>query len=77
MKIRDYIELSSANLWKTKLRTFLTTFGVIIGIGALVSMVAFGTGMQKNVTNAFNAMELFNYLTVFPEPFSAEKNRKI
>jgi putative ABC transport system permease protein len=74
MKLKDYIELSSANLWKTKLRTFLTTFGVIIGIGALVSMLAFGTGMQKNVTNAFNAMELFNYLMVFPEPFSPKIN---
>lgn len=74
MKLKDYIELSFANLWKTKLRTFLTTFGVIIGIGALVSMLAFGTGMQKNVTNAFNAMELFNYLMVFPEPFSPKKN---
>jgi hypothetical protein len=49
MKLKDYIELSSANLWKTKLRTFLTTFGVIIGIGALVSMLAFGTGMQRKI----------------------------
>jgi len=64
MKISDYIEQSFANLWKKKLRTFLTTFGVVIGIGALVSMISFGKGVQKNVTDEFNKLELFNYISV-------------
>jgi putative ABC transport system permease protein len=64
MRISDYIEQSFANLWKKKLRTFLTTFGVVIGIGALVSMISFGKGVQKNVTNQFKEMELFNYISV-------------
>jgi putative ABC transport system permease protein len=67
MKLIDYIDLSFSNLWKRKLRTFLTTFGVIIGIGALVSMVSFGKGMQKNVSDQFENLELFNYVTVFSE----------
>jgi len=46
------ILLGLANLRRTGLRTFLTILGVIIGIGALTSMVSFGTGMQKNVTDA-------------------------
>ena len=66
MRISDYIEQSFSNLWKKKLRTFLTTFGVVIGIGALVSMVAFGTGIQKQVTDTFNELGLFNYVSVYP-----------
>ena len=65
MRISDYIEQSLSNLRKKKLRTFLTTFGVVIGIGALVSMFAFGKGMQKNFTDMFNKLELFNYVGVF------------
>ncbi len=67
MKFIDYIELSFSNLWKRKLRTFLTTFGVVIGIGALVAMISFGKGMQKNVSDQFENLELFNYVTVFSE----------
>jgi len=66
MKISDYLGLSISNLWKRKLRTFLTAFGVTVGIGALVAMVGFGKGMQKNVTESFASLDLFNSLTVFP-----------
>jgi putative ABC transport system permease protein len=66
MRISDYIEQSFSNLRKKKLRTFLTTFGVVIGIGALVSMFSFGKGVQKNVTDSFKKMGLFNYIAVFP-----------
>jgi putative ABC transport system permease protein len=65
LRLQDYAELALSNLWKRKLRTFLTTFGVIIGIGALVSMVSFGKGIQRNVTEGFQTLELFNYITVF------------
>ncbi|HUU19722.1 MAG TPA: FtsX-like permease family protein [Sedimentisphaerales bacterium] len=65
MKISDYIEQSFSNLRKKKLRTFLTTFGVVIGIGALVSMFSFGKGVQKNVTDSFKEMGLFNYIAVY------------
>ncbi len=66
MRIGDFIAFSVENLRKRKLRTFLTAFGVTIGIGALVSMLSFGKGMQKNVTEAFRAAELFHSLTVLP-----------
>jgi len=66
MRMTDYIEQSFSNLARRKLRTFLTTFGVVIGIGALVSMFAFGQGVQKNVTDKFKELELFNYVNVLP-----------
>jgi len=65
MRISDYIEQACGNLWKKKLRTFLTISGVVIGIGALVCMFAFGQGVQRNVTAQFNKLDLFNYINVY------------
>ena len=67
MKLRDLIVLALSNLKRTKLRTFLTTLGVIIGIGALVAMVSFGTGMQKNVSRMFLENDLFTSIYVTPQ----------
>jgi putative ABC transport system permease protein len=66
MRISDYIEQSFSNLWKKKLRTILTIFGVMIGIGALISMFSFGQGIQDNITKTFNELQLFNYVSVYP-----------
>ncbi len=65
MRVSDYIGQAGGNLWKKKLRTFLTTSGVVIGIGALVCMFAFGQGIQRNVTAQFNKLELLNYINVY------------
>jgi putative ABC transport system permease protein len=67
MRISDYIQHSFSNLRKKKLRTFLTTFGVVIGIGALVSMLSFGQGIQNNITKSFEDLQLFHYITVFAD----------
>jgi putative ABC transport system permease protein len=64
MNLPDMVILAFSNLWRTKLRTLLTTLGVIIGIGALTSMVSFGTGMQKNITDTFTNNDLFTSITV-------------
>ena len=66
MRFTDAVEFSLAGLRKRRLRTFLTASGVMIGIGALVSMISFGKGMQKNVTEAFQASDLFNTIMVMP-----------
>jgi len=62
----DLWRLSLENLWRTKLRSVLTTLGVVIGIGALVSMVSFGIGMQENVTSEFRENDLFTSMQVLP-----------
>ena len=66
MRFADAVEFALASLRKRRLRTFLTASGVMIGIGALVSMISFGKGMQKNVTAAFEASDLFNTVMVMP-----------
>ena len=60
----DMIRLGLENLLRTRLRTVLTVLGVVVGIGALTSMVSFGTGMQKNITEAFRDSDLFTSLFV-------------
>ena len=64
MTLFDAMDLAATNLKQAKLRTLLTTLGVIIGIGALVSMVAFGLGMQKNVSEVFYKNDLFTSIYV-------------
>ena len=68
MTFADLWRLSAENLWRTKLRSTLTTLGVVIGIGALVSMVSFGIGMQENVTKEFRENELLSSMQVLPAP---------
>jgi len=68
----DASRLALANLWRTKLRSILTTLGVIIGIGALVSMVSFGVGLQKNVTDQLREHDLFTSLEVTPSDLDIE-----
>jgi putative ABC transport system permease protein len=66
LSLRDYLDFAVSDLGQRKLRTFLTSFGVTVGIGALVAMVGFGKGMQRNVTDNFAKLDLFNSLTVLP-----------
>ncbi len=44
------VHIAWRNLSSKKLRTFLTLFGVIIGIGAIFFLLSFGIGLQNLVT---------------------------
>jgi putative ABC transport system permease protein len=80
MRATDYVEHAWSNLWKKKLRTFLTTSGVVIGIGALICMFAFGQGVQRNIQDQFDEMDLLNYINVSaknggdPSPFGSDSD---
>src|SRR5579862_1590666 len=43
-------------LWANKLRSFLAMLGIIIGVGAVISMLAIGTGAKKQVMDRMTAM---------------------
>jgi putative ABC transport system permease protein len=43
-------------LLRNKMRSFLTTLGVVIGVGAVIAMVAIGEGAKANVAAQFAAM---------------------
>lgn len=66
MNLTDIIALAIRNLRQAKLRTSLTVIGVVIGVAAIIAMVAFGIGLQRNIiSNAFAKLDLFTVITVF------------
>ncbi len=72
MKYQDVIDISLGNLWRMKLRTSLTLLGVIIAIGAFVSMLSLGAGMQEQVSQQFEQLGLFFNIQVYPARDSDE-----
>jgi putative ABC transport system permease protein len=52
-------------LLRNKMRSFLTTLGIMIGVGAVIAMVAIGEGAKAMVEEAFSAMGT-NLLIVMP-----------
>jgi len=49
-----------------KVQTFLTTLGVVIGIGAVVAMLSLSAGYQASLSSNFNSGLGLNILTVSP-----------
>lgn len=45
----DLLRMSSGNLKRRKLRTFLTVLGVVIGTASIVVMISLGLGLQKSM----------------------------
>jgi putative ABC transport system permease protein len=74
MTFRDFIAISVGNLWRMKLRAFLTTSGVVIAIAAFVSMLSFGAGNQQYVTQQFNELGLFSTMQVYPPEKKSDKD---
>jgi len=64
--LQDLVQSSTGNLWRMKLRSFLTISGVVIAIAAFVSMLSFGAGMQRNVSEQYNKLGLFSTMQVYP-----------
>jgi ABC-type antimicrobial peptide transport system permease subunit len=72
MIVREFFAIALGNLWRLKLRSVLTISGVMVGIGALVSMLSFGNGMQKNISGEFEKMGLLRTMQVFSGPVPGE-----
>lgn len=54
------------NLWRRKLRTFLTVLGVIIGTTSIVIMVSLGFGMNESYMREISKMGSLHIITVTP-----------
>ena len=64
MNLRASIRIAMRALASNPLRSLLTMLGVIIGVGAVVAMVAIGQGARASVTQQVQALGS-NLLTVF------------
>lgn len=67
MKIFDKISMCMRNLWRRKMRTALTVFGVVIGTCAIVVMVSLGVGMDKAQTEMIEGMGNLTLIQVYPD----------
>ena len=50
------VKLALRSLMANKLRSFLSMLGIIIGVGAVISMLALGAGAQARVMKQMSAM---------------------
>ncbi|UCE05203.1 MAG: ABC transporter permease [bacterium] len=56
MKVTRTIQISLSALNRNKMRSFLTALGIIIGVGAVITMVSIGQGAKKAVEERFESM---------------------
>lgn len=56
MRFFDLIGMSFSNLWRRKLRTFLTILAVVIGATLVALMESLGTGLQDFIVNQFGTI---------------------
>ena len=54
MKSTTLIKVASQSILKNKMRTLLTMLGIIIGVGAVLVMVAIGEGAQSQIQDRIN-----------------------
>lgn len=64
MNWMDLLRMSSGNLKRRKLRTFLTVLGVIIGTTSIVVMISLGLGMQEAIYKEIEQSGGLNTITV-------------
>jgi putative ABC transport system permease protein len=56
MDLGESVRVALRALGANKLRAVLTMLGVIIGVGAVISLMSIGTGVQVQVTNQIKSM---------------------
>ena len=59
------IRVAFGALLRNPLRSLLTVLGVVIGVGAVIAMVAIGKGAERRVASVFEAMGT-NLVVVLP-----------
>ena len=72
----DIISMAIRNLWKRKLRTFLTVLGVVIGTASIVVMISVGIGMNEGYKEQAEQMGSLNVIDVYT-PWSSDSGKKV
>jgi putative ABC transport system permease protein len=71
MKINKLLSIAWANLKQRKLRTSLTTLGVVIGIATIVAIASLGEGFRGEIRHRMEQGFELDVLIVFPGSFTA------
>ncbi len=67
IKFKTTFGLATKNLRRRKLRFFLTSFGIAIGAMAIVILVSFGAGLQKEVMSQLESVSQVEEISVTGE----------
>jgi putative ABC transport system permease protein len=70
MRLEELFTLSLKAIWGNKLRSFLTTLGVIIGVFSIIVLVSIGTGLQSYINKQIAAFGP-NLIDVIPGNMSS------
>ncbi|MDD8013465.1 MAG: ABC transporter permease [Acidobacteriota bacterium] len=65
MKWKNLLKVAFKSIIKNKMRTLLTMLGIIIGVAAVIVMVAIGKGAEKRIQDQIASMGT-NLITIFP-----------
>lgn len=56
MKIANLLNIAWRSISRNKLRTFLTMLGIIIGVAAVIAMIAIGEGSKQSIESQITSM---------------------
>ncbi len=65
INVPSTIKISFRALWVNKMRSSLTMLGIIIGVGAVIAMVAVGTGASRKISEQISSIGS-NLLIILP-----------
>ncbi len=65
MKWKNLFKVAFKSLLKARMRSLLTTLGIIIGVSAVIIMVAIGEGAQREIEKQINSLGS-NLIVIFP-----------
>ena len=65
MMLGETVAVAFQSIRANKMRSLLTMLGIVIGVGAVITMVALGSGAQKAVTDRINSLGA-NLLNIYP-----------
>lgn len=69
MKIIDILGMSLSNLWRRKIRSFLTILGVIIGTASIVVMLSIGLGLKQATMDEVSSAGGLTEIMVYSEDY--------
>ena len=64
-RLIENIKVAFQSLYASKLRAFLTMLGIIIGVGAVITVMAIGAGAQQSILSNIQSMGT-NLITITP-----------
>lgn len=76
MRLADLLSLAWANLRRNRTRSLLTGVGVLVGTAALITLLAYGSGLEQTADREFDALRLDRTLRVTSHPIPGMTGRR-